>query len=710
MSDTKQLGGLDYFKLLAALLVIAIHTSPLSSFSSNADFVFTRILARVAVPFFLMTTGYFLLPQYIFGRSRDTQSLGRFLKKTSLLYTISIVVYLPINLYAGHLNGIRFFDFIRMLVFDGTFYHLWYLPASILGVLIVFLMSRKIQFRVIVGIALVLYGCGLLGDSYFGFLENGSSFKELYEALFCVFSYTRNGIFYAPIFLAMGAGFKQIPQRINNRGIIGGFLISIVLMITEGFVLHRLNVQRHDSMYIALLPCMFFLFQLILSEKIGPSKSLRTISMWMYMIHPLFIVVVRGAAKIAHLESLLIDNSLVHYILVCFLSCFFAVMVEWLSSKKHRQPFYAGRAWIELDREKLCENVAALRSLLPPKCELMPVVKANAYGHGAVPIAKELNRLGISSFCVATVSEGVDLRRNGTKGEILVLGYTHPKQFSLLKKYHLTQTVIDSSYAKKLSAYGKKIKVHIKIDTGMHRLGERVEKRAEISSVFRCKNLVVTGTYTHLCSAETKSEKDAEITHQQAEAFYSMVADLEHQGYLCGKLHLLASDGLINFPELAGDYARVGIALYGVLSNRADLSNCPIALQPVLSVKARIALVKDLYAGESVGYGLQYVAEQDAKIAVLTIGYADGLPRNLSCGNGKVLIKQNEAPIIGRICMDQMLIDITAIPTVRSGDIAVIIGKSGDREITAYDLAEQSGTITNEMLSRLGSRLDRVLR
>lgn len=371
------------------------------------------------------------------------------------------------------------------------------------------------------------------------------------------------------------------------------------------------------------------------------------------------------------------------------------------------QPFDTGRAWIELDMDHLHQNVIALKKLLPQGCEIMPAVKANAYGHGAVLIAKELNRLGIRAFCVAAVSEGIELRRSGIEGEIMILGYTHPKQFSMLRKYRLTQTVIDYSYARLLNSYGKKLKVHLKIDTGMHRLGVRSERIHGICDIFSFKNLIIEGVFTHLCSDETKTDPDMKYTMTQAAAFQNVIAELNERGCPCGKVHLLASYGLLHYPELAGDYARIGIALYGVLSNRADLENCPIPLRPVLSVKARVALVKDLYAGEAAGYGLQYVAESDRRVAVLAIGYADGIPRALSCGHGNVLINGNEAPIVGRICMDQMLVDVTEITNVKSGDIAVLIGKSGQHEITAYDLAEESGTITNELLSRLGGRLSR---
>ena len=195
----------------------------------------------------------------------------------------------------------------------------------------------------------------------------------------------------------------------------------------------------------------------------------------------------------------------------------------------------------------------------------------------------------------------------------------------------------------------------------------------------------------------------------QAAAFDRVICDLNKRGLNCGKIHLLSSHGLLQYPELAGDYARVGIALYGMLGQGTDMESCRIDLRPVLSVKARVALVKDLYAGETAGYGLGYRAERDRKIAVLSIGYADGIPRALSCGKGRVLIAGSEAPIIGLICMDQMLVDVTDIPDAAAGDTAVLIGTSGSRQITACNLAEQTETITNEILSRLGNRLNQII-
>ena len=185
---------------------------------------------------------------------------------------------------------------------------------------------------------------------------------------------------------------------------------------------------------------------------------------------------------------------------------------------------------------------------------------------------------------------------------------------------------------------------------------------------------------------------------------------LKDRGITPPPFHLLSSYGLLRYPEFGGRYARVGIALYGVLSTQEDTQKLGRDLRPALSVKARVASVRRLHPGESAGYGLAFTAQRETVLAAVTIGYADGLPRSLSCGRGSVLINGRRAPIAGRICMDQMLADITDIPDVRAGDVAVILGKSGDLEITSAQLAEQAGTISNEILSRLGSRLMRSRR
>lgn len=371
-----------------------------------------------------------------------------------------------------------------------------------------------------------------------------------------------------------------------------------------------------------------------------------------------------------------------------------------------KQHYQSGRAWIELDIGNLKHNVRALKELLPEGCEMMPVLKANAYGHGGTQVAKELNKMGIAAFCVASIAEAVQLRQHGVSGEILVLGFTHPYDFSLLTRYDLTQTALNYEYAEWLDSYHGNLKVHVAVDIGMHRTGVPAENLGEILEILRMKHIRVSGIFTHLGTDDSLNETDVAFTKMQAASFAGLTKWLREDGFDF-KSHIISSYGLLNYPELGGDYARIGIALYGVLSNRCDIAYCRAKLRPVLSVKARIMTVRRIHSGEHVGYGFAYTADGERMIATLSIGYADGLPRNLSCGRGRVLINGHSAPVAGFICMDQMMVDVTGIEDVKSGDVAVIIGRSGNMEITAYELAEKADTITNEVLSRLGNRLER---
>ena len=628
------------------------------------------------------------------------------MKKTALLYGIATLLYLPLNFYAGHFQQAGLGDILRMAFFDGTFYHLWNLPAAILGALLVGLFSRVLRFRGVLIVSSALYLAGLLGDSYFGAASHVPALLAVYKAGFGLFSYTRNGLFYAPLFLCLGAWFGK-GQKLFSRGSLwAGYLLSLALMTAEALALRVLGWPRHDSMYLLLPVCSFFLFALLVQKPAPANKRLRVLSAWVYLLHPLCIVMVRLLAKLNAAFLPLVQNSLLHFFAVALTAFLLSLPVALLSVRRKR--FCMSRAWIELDRAALKNNVLALQSLMPGGCKLMAVIKANAYGHGAVLMARELNQLGVSSFCVATVLEGAELRNRGVRGEILILGYTHPTQFSLLRRYRLTQTIVDAAYAALLNGYGKKISVQIALDTGMRRLGERCERFEDIQTIFACRNLRVQGVYSHLCADDSDAPEARAFTLMQAEALEATVARLRKAGCDIKNVHLQASYGLLNYPALGGGAVRAGIALCGMLSTREDTERSALPLRPVLSLKARVVLVKDLFAGEAAGYGLMHIAEQDSKIAVLSIGYADGLPRALSCGVGRVLINGCPAPIIGRICMDQTMVDITGVPDVQSGDAAVLIGKSGGEEITACELAEQAGTISNEILSRLGSRLERV--
>ena len=308
---------------------------------------------------------------------------------------------------------------------------------------------------------------------------------------------------------------------------------------------------------------------------------------------------------------------------------------------------------------------------------------------------------------MASVNEAALLRKAGILGQILILGYTSPNQFSDLVKYNLTQTVVDYPYAKLLNDFGQAIFVHIGIDTGMHRLGERSENIKEICKIWEFDNLKITGVYSHLCMSDGASDAERDITLKQIEEFNMVINFLHRKGIHHFKTHIQGSYGVLNYPALKFDYARLGIALYGVLSSPKDRIISNTKLKPVLSLKARIACVKRLHKGEALGYGLIYKAGKEMQIATVAVGYADGIPRELS-NKGFVLINGQKAAIVGRVCMDQLMVDVTDIKGVSCGDEAIFIGKSRNSEIMAADLADSINTISNEILSQLGSRLGRV--
>lgn len=882
-------GWLDRFRIIAALAVIAIHTSPLATFHEGADFFLTRVLARIAVPFFFMVTGHFVVAGFLpSGKAApSTKSMVRFRKflaKTSMLYLFCIILYLPVGIYAGHYEDTSVGVLLRMLFFDGTFYHLWYFPACIMGVALVYLLSRFLSLGAMTAVSAVLYAIGLLGDSYYGLVEKVPALETFYGFLFQISSYTRNGLFLAPLFLVLGAWMAGAAQGQDGRELSEKRLflcslsvLSFALMTGEAFLLRHFELQRHDSMYLLLVPVMFFLYRFLLCIPAKSDGAFRTVSTWIYVLHPAFIVVVRGIAKPLGLTGLLVDNSLVHYLAVSLLSVGASFAMTWLlgmlkarrqsadkvpqrtihavSGRNRKRPTVsddmwtvgregddwdnisdlaegesdmayedgfpydyeeeaegtyeeaypedmevqapeetwpedtpeeaedtadneasetdeyaieedfpeelpegyawtdsaeygetadslhraspASRAWIEVDSRALAHNVEALRARLPEGCRLMPAVKAQGYGHGAVLISRQLNALGVDAFCVASIGEAIELREADIRGEILILGYTPPEDFPLLARYRLTQTVIDYPYARLLDRAEADIHVHIGIDTGMHRLGIRCEDTDHIRAVYDLPHIVISGLFTHLCASDSPLPEHRAFTKAQVMAFYQVVDFLEKEGCPCPCLHLLASYGILNLlqgrgeprPEqeegqprrfaerrvamaeqkLAADYVRPGIVLYGLLNNEADMSPWKDALKPVLSLKAKVTSLRPLYAGEGVGYGITFTAGQDMRIAAISIGYGDGLPRQLSGGRGSVLIHGRRAPIVGRICMDQTIVDVTGIPKVQVGDSAVVIGADQEEEITAGQIAEQCGTISHEIVCGLGARLDRVL-
>lgn len=709
MKTRQGYSGIDRVRIVAAFLVVAVHTSPLLTFGVLPDFIFTRIVARLAVPFFLAATGFFLLAPYAEQPRPTPAPIWRFVSKTASMYGISILLYLPVNLYAGHWQRAdSIWKIFQMLFIDGTMYHLWYLPASILGVLLTWAILRYAGLKTATAVAAVLYTVGLLGDSYFGLVDAAPWLQRIFQGIFAFSDYTRNGLFYVPVFLLMGVWAAKHQTRPRSQYAIGfGVLFSLLLI--EGLLLHGAGTQRHDSMYILLPACVFFLLTWLSGFKGPSSKMLRQISLLVYILHPWVIVLVRGAAKQLGLERWLIDNSVVHYLAVCagsFLLSAALLLLKILLIKRKTGDSRPKRAWIDIDLHALAHNVNVLQALLPEGCTLMPAIKADAYGFGAVPVAKALHRLNVHDFCVASLSEGMELRKKGVRGNILILGYTRPEDAHLVKRYRLTQTVVDHQHALLLAQKKRNLPVHIKVDTGMHRLGERSDAIDKINALFALDSLDIQGVFTQLSCCDSHCEKDIAYTHRQLVHFEEILGGLRKQNIPVPKTHVLCSYGIINYPDVQAAYARPGLALYGIVDEACCIGPAP-NLQPVFTLKTQIALTKTVYAGEQVGYGDGCVARRNGKIAVITIGYADGLPRHLSNGGGKVIVQGQCVPIIGNICMDQAMIDVTNMHRVSAGDEVTVIGKCESAEISIHEFSTWACTIPNEIVSRFGQRLER---
>lgn len=366
------------------------------------------------------------------------------------------------------------------------------------------------------------------------------------------------------------------------------------------------------------------------------------------------------------------------------------------------------RAWIEINLENLENNVKEIKNIIPQTCKIMAILKANAYGHGIIEIAKKLNEIGIEDFGVATLSEGIKLRKNNIKGNILILGYTDLEDVEYIIKYDLIQAIVDYEYAKKIEQMKleKKLKVHIKINTGMNRIGESYKNIENLIKIYGMKNIEILGTFSHLCVSDSTKKDDIEFTNGQINNFFECIDKIKSLGYDTGKIHIQASYGILNYTNLNCDFVRPGIIMYGIYNE--DEPKIKLNLKPVLTLKARITSVKEIDEQESVSYGRTFIAKTNKKIATVSIGYADGYPRNLGNKNVKVLVNGEYAEIIGRICMDQLVIDVSNIKEIYQGDIVTLIGEQ--KEISAETIAIKADSITNELLCRLGDRLGRKVK
>ncbi|NBD34342.1 MAG: alanine racemase [Cyanobacteria bacterium] len=367
------------------------------------------------------------------------------------------------------------------------------------------------------------------------------------------------------------------------------------------------------------------------------------------------------------------------------------------------------RAWVEINEAALYHNVQAIKQLLSPNTRFMAVVKADAYGHGAVKVAKTVIAAGGDAFAVATLQEGIDLRLADIDVPILVLGAINTvEEIQALSRWHLEPTLCSPQqgqfFAHTLREMGKTLPVHLKLDTGMSRLGVLWEDAVSfVSSIQECPELEIRSIYSHLATAD---EKDDTFMQLQQKRFESAIAQLKAIHFTPPCLHLANSAATLRNASFHYDLVRVGLALYG-LSPSPELASIA-NLKPALQVKARITQIKNLPAGAGVSYGHQFITDRPCRIAVVGIGYADGVPRNLS-NRLQVLLKGERVSQIGAITMDQLMLDVTHCKNVEPGDLVTLIGEEGKETITADDWAQALGTISWEILCGFKHRLPRVI-
>ncbi|MDN4492021.1 serine racemase VanT catalytic subunit [Ureibacillus aquaedulcis] len=365
------------------------------------------------------------------------------------------------------------------------------------------------------------------------------------------------------------------------------------------------------------------------------------------------------------------------------------------------------RAWIELNTSNLAYNLQIIKEYLPINTELMAVVKANAYGHGSQEIAKELQKLGVSAVAVATLYEAIEIRKAGYQNDILILSFTPIEESFKLTEWNLIQNVIDYPYAKELNSSGGVFRVHIKVDTGMNRLGEKHWDVPNIKAIFNLKNLKVEGIYSHFSRSDTLDASDIEFTLKQVHRFNELLEQLKMSGIELPKTHIQNSYGMLNYPHLQYDYARIGTLIYGIRSHY-NTTKLQLPLRPVLSIRTKIIIIKDVQAGDTIGYDKANTTDVDKKIAVLPIGFADGIPEKLSQKQGEALVRGHRVPIIGSVCLDHMMIDLTNVDDVQVGDIVTLVGTDLKETIHIEDVAVKIGTVSHDVLSTLGPRLKRV--
>jgi alanine racemase len=368
------------------------------------------------------------------------------------------------------------------------------------------------------------------------------------------------------------------------------------------------------------------------------------------------------------------------------------------------------RAWVEIDLAALAHNVRQIRGLLAPNTQIMAVVKADAYGHGSIDIARTVIAEGVEWLAVATVTEGIELRTAGIVAPILILGGVNSDvQVQAIVRWGLQPTICTIDQAILISKAVAKLQtspplsVQLKLDTGMSRLGANWQQAVTFfEQVVQLPYLEISGLYSHLATAD---EIDRTVMELQFDRFEQATTAISAAGYSLPMLHLANSAGILVSDRLHYQLVRPGLILYGLCP--ATHLQSKIDLQPVLSVKARVNQIKDIAAGTGVSYGYRFIADREIRLAVVDIGYADGIPRRLS-NRMQVIIRGQLVPQIGSITMDRIMLDVTQIPDLQVGEIVTILGRDSDVQITADDWANDLGTISWEILCGFRGRLPRV--
>lgn len=370
---------------------------------------------------------------------------------------------------------------------------------------------------------------------------------------------------------------------------------------------------------------------------------------------------------------------------------------------KHLRP-----VWAEVNLDNLAHNMQNIKKITKSK-EIMAVVKADAYGHGAIDIVPVLLRNGAKSLAVAVLSEAIELRKSGIKCPILILGFTPPSFIDEILRYNIEQTVYSYEFAQELSKVAREkneiAKIHIALDTGMGRIGYLKEEESleEILKISKLPNIKVEGVFSHFSSAD---EEDKTYTKVQIDRFDWFCRELIKKGVSIGKRHISNSAAIIELSDCDLDAVRPGIILYGYYPSN-EVKKDRISLKPVMSLKTNVVNIKKVKAGEYIGYGRAFKTEKETVIATLPVGYADGYSRLLT-GKAKVLVRGEYAPVVGKICMDQCMIDITHIKDIKVGEEVILIGEDGNNKITAEEIGDLIGTISYEILCVLGKRVPRV--